>query len=112
MKPQRKIFCYESETPWTEMAPGLKRQILGYDNQIMVVKMKAEKGAAAPTHSHFHAQSTFVASGRFEFTVNGQTQVVGPGDGIYVEPNAVHCFVCLEPGIIVDNFSPMREDFV
>ncbi len=112
MKPERKVFCLERETAWEPMFPGLVRQILGYDNQIMVVKMKAEKGAAAPVHAHFHAQSTYVASGKFEFTVGDRTQIVGPGDGIYVEPNARHGFVCLEPGIIVDNFSPMREDFV
>lgn len=112
MVPERKIFCYESQTSWQTMGDGLRRQILGYDNQIMVVKIEAKSGAEGATHSHFHAQSTFIASGKFEFTVDGEVSILCAGDGVYLPPNSIHGFKCIEDGVVVDNFSPMREDFV
>lgn len=34
------------------------------------------------------------------------------GDGYYVAPNLPHGCICLEPGILIDTFTPMREDFL
>jgi quercetin dioxygenase-like cupin family protein len=53
-----------------------------------------------------------VVSGRFEVTVNGKSRILVPGDGFYVEPNVVHGVVCLEAGILIDGFSPIRLDFL
>lgn len=49
-----------------------------------------------------------------EFTVNigDKKQVLRAGDGYYVAPNLPHGCVCLEAGILIDTFSPMREDFL
>ena len=56
--------------------------------------------------------SNYWGSGKFEFTVNGEKQIVETGDGIYIEPDAEHGCVCLEAGILIDCFSPMRADFL
>lgn len=97
---------------WEQLGPGLSRQILGWDNQIMMVKVKFEKGAVGALHQHFHTQTTFCHSGKFEFTIDGEKHVVGPGDGLYIAPNLLHGAVCLEPGVVLDVFSPVREDFL
>jgi quercetin dioxygenase-like cupin family protein len=34
------------------------------------------------------------------------------GDGYYVAPDELHGCVCLEAGILIDTFSPMRADFL
>ena len=81
---------------------------MGYDGQVMLVKVKFEQGAVGTPHTHYHTQTTYVASGKFEFTVNGEKQIVETGDGVYIEPDAV----CLEAGILIDCFSPMRADFL
>ena len=39
-------------------------------------------------------------------------KVLRAGDGYYVAPNLPHGCVCLEAGVLVDTFSPMREDFL
>ena len=74
--------------------------------------MKFEKGAVGTPHEHFHSQSTYVASGVFEFRVGDETVIVKAGDGIYMEPDIIHGAVCLEAGILIDTFSPMRADFL
>jgi quercetin dioxygenase-like cupin family protein len=105
-------FLLEKDLKWENLGNGATRQIMGYDGQLMLVKAKFEKGAAAPQHEHFHSQSTYVVSGKFEVTINGETKILAAGDGFYVEPDVVHRAVCLEAGILVDAFSPMRETFI
>jgi len=97
---------------WEQLGPGLSRQILGWDNQIMMVKVKFEKGVNASQHAHFHTQTTFCHSGKFEFTIDGKKYEIGPGDGLYIAPNLLHGAVCLEAGVVLDVFSPVREDFL
>ncbi len=55
---------------------------------------------------------TYVAEGKFEFTVSGETQIVSKGDCVLMPPDAVHGTVCLEAGKLVDVFSPKREEFL
>ncbi len=97
---------------WEELGGGVSRKFLGYDNQIMMVKVKFEKGAVGSPHHHFHTQTTYVAEGKFEFEIDGEKQIVSAGDGVYIEPNLVHSAICLEEGMLIDVFSPIREDFM
>jgi len=48
----------------------------------------------------------------FEFTTDGETKIVRPGDGVYMKPGILHGCICLEAGVLIDTFSPMREDFL
>ena len=97
---------------WEQLGGGLSRQILGWDNQIMMVKVKFEKGTIASQHTHFHTQTSFCHSGKFEFTIDGEKHVIEAGDGLYIAPNLIHGAVCLEAGVVLDVFSPVREDFL
>ncbi len=112
MKTRSANFVLESEVKWENPGPGITRQIMGYDGQIMLVKVLFEKGAIGVVHEHYHSQSTYVVSGKFETQINGEKKILQAGDGFYIEPDAPHGAVCLEPGILIDVFSPMREDFL
>ena len=101
-KTRSNTFILEKEIAWEPAGEGVVRQIMGYDGQVMLVKVKFEQGAIGTPHTHYHTQTTYVASGNFEFTVNG----------VYIEPDAEHGCVCLEAGILIDCFSPMRADFL
>lgn len=111
-KTRSKTFVMESETPWEPAGEGVTRQIMGYDGQSMLVKVKFEKGAIGTPHAHYHTQNTYVVSGVFEFTVGDEKKVVKAGDGLYIEPDVVHGCVALEPGVLIDCFTPMRADFI
>lgn len=112
MKRTSEIFCLAEQMEWEDLGGGVSRKFLGWDNQIMMVKVRFEKGAEGAPHQHFHTQSTYCAKGKFEFTVGDDKQVVGEGDGVYIPPNILHSAVCLEEGILIDVFSPVREDFL
>ena len=106
------IFFKENENEWETVETGIQRQLVNYNTQIMQVKVKFEKGAIGYEHSHFHSQSTFVSSGKFEVTIDGKKEVLVEGDGFLVPPNLKHGVICLKAGMLIDVFSPLLEDFL
>jgi len=105
-------YVLTDQMEWEELGGGVSRKFLGFDNQIMMVQVKFEKGAEGSPHQHFHTQTTYCAAGKFEFTIDGVKQIVKAGDGVYIEPNLLHGAVCLEEGMLIDVFAPVREDFL
>ncbi|ADY51763.1 Cupin 2 conserved barrel domain protein [Pseudopedobacter saltans DSM 12145] len=106
------LFQIEAETQWEDLGNGIQRKIYGYDDQIMLVKAKFEAGAVGTLHQHPHVQVTYVESGVFEMTIGEEKKIIKKGDGYYVPPHAIHGCVCVEPGILIDVFTPLREDFL
>ena len=99
--------------PEVQADPGIKRQVLSDSPELMVVAFRFEtEGAEGKLHNHPHVQSTYVQSGRFVFTVAGESFEVTPGDSFVIPSNAVHGCKCLEPGTLIDTFAPRREDFL
>lgn len=112
MKTRSNSFLYEKEITWEPAGEGVVRQVMGYDGQMMLVKVKFETGAVGTPHEHYHTQTTYVASGKFEFTIDGETRIVEAGDGLYMAPDVLHSCKCLEAGVLIDCFTPMRETFL
>jgi quercetin dioxygenase-like cupin family protein len=109
---QSKVFQIATEIEWQDLGDGIKRQVFGYDDRIMMVKVKFEQGAVGVLHQHPHIQVSYVESGVFEASIADQKKILRQGDGFYVTPDAIHGVVCMEAGILVDVFSPHREDFL
>lgn len=112
MKSQSDIFQIENEIQWEDLGNGIQRQVFGYDDRIMLVKAKFEKGAVGDLHAHHHTQVTYVDSGAFEMTIGEEKRIIRKGDGYFVPPHVIHGCVCLEPGTLIDAFTPLREDFL
>ena len=106
------IVHSDSPDAWMVSGPGAQRRILCEDKDLMMVEFRFEKGGQGLPHNHPHTQTTYVSSGRFEFTVAGATKVLGPGDAMIIPSNAVHSCVCLEDGVLLDAFTPRRDDFM
>lgn len=109
---QSDLFQTDSDIEWKDLGEGVQRKIFGYEDRVMMVKVKFEKGAIGSLHEHHHTQVSYFESGVFEVTISGQKKVLKGGDGFFVPPNAVHGVVCLEAGMIVDVFTPHRSDFL
>jgi quercetin dioxygenase-like cupin family protein len=107
-----KVFSKNDDIAWEETGPGIKRKIMAYDERLMVVKVSFDQGAIGVLHQHHHTQITHIESGKFEVEIAGEKMVLKQDDAFYVPPNAIHGAVCLEPGVLIDIFSPMREDFI
>ena len=107
-----KEFLFGSEIAWETVGEGVQRQIMGYDDKIMLVNVKFDKGGVGPMHQHYHSQVTYVISGAFELTIGDETKTVRGGDAFYIPPNVMHGAICTEAGVLIDVFSPIREDFM
>ncbi len=110
MKNQR--WVSHNDLQAEETAPGVIRRILTYTDDVMAVENTFQKGGVGALHSHPHTQITYVVSGAFEFEIDGEKHVVRAGDAMLKTDGVVHGCVCLEDGILLDIFSPMRKDFV
>lgn len=105
-------FVVAKETPKEDLGDGITRQILGYGPEIMIVRVWFEEGAIGQVHAHRHSQSTYVESGKFEVFIDGEKRMLEAGDSFYIAPHLDHGAVCLEAGVLIDTFSPAREDFL
>ena len=112
MEIQTQSFVESSEIEWQQMAEGVRRKILSYDKNLMMVRVDFEKGAIGSLHKHPHIQMTNIESGSFEVEIDGVKKVLNAGDVFYVHSNLVHGVLCLEKGVLIDVFNPMREDFI
>lgn len=109
---QGTLFQIDREILWEDLGNGVKRKLYGYNDKVMLVKVKFDAGAIGQLHEHHHSQVTYVESGAFEMTIGDQKKIIRAGDGYYVPPHEVHGCACIEPGILIDVFSPHREDFL
>ena len=111
-KVQGSIFQVNQDIEWQAAGPGIQRQVYGYGDQVMMVKVKFEKDAVGTVHSHPHVQVSYVESGAFEVNISGEVKTLQAGDGFYVPSGLEHGCRCLEAGVLVDVFTPYREDFL
>ncbi len=107
-----KHFYDHASSVEEDLGGGVKRRILSHSENLMAVEISFEKGSFGALHGHHNEQMTYVLSGAFEFEVDGEKKVVRAGDVIYFEPHVIHGTVCLEAGLLLDIFTPRREDFL
>lgn len=105
-------FIEDKDIQWENPDPGIRRKVMAYNEQLMMVKVAFEQGAVGAIHEHYHSQISHVESGVFEITIDGEKKVLKAGDAYYIPPHVLHGALCLEPGVLIDVFSPYREDFI
>ncbi len=110
--PQSKIFVKSEGIILEKLDEGVHRKILGYNDDIMMVRIFFKSGAVGAKHSHPHRQVTFVEGGRFEVEIGGEKETLETGDSFMVPANVEHGLVALEDGALIDVFTPIREDFL
>jgi quercetin dioxygenase-like cupin family protein len=109
---KEQAFITTADIKWEVMGNGVERKILGHDDEVMMVCVRFEKGASGALHHHIHRQISFVESGSFEVTIDGNKKILQKGDCFFVAPDLIHGVVALEKGILVDIFTPARKDFL
>lgn len=98
--------------PYTILDDKTRRKVLCHDGSMMMVEVTFDKDGIGVAHRHVHEQITYVAKGSFEFVIEGEAHIVRQGDSLYFPSNALHGCTALEDGILVDVFTPQREDFL
>lgn len=106
------IVAWSRDIPFTDLGNGVSRRVLSYNPELMAVEVAFEKGAVGAVHTHPHTQCSYVLSGTFRYTVEEEAVILACGDSIVVPASLAHGTTCLEKGVLLDVFTPMREDFI
>jgi len=112
MKIESKKFVFGDEQEIETVDKGIRRQMMGFNGQIMMARVWFEEEAIGYVHDHYHSQVSYVESGEFDVNVDNEIKRLKAGDSFYIPPNVSHGAVCKKAGVLLDVFSPAREDFL
>ena len=93
------------------MGEGLQRQTLVYGENTHLVKFMMKKGATVPSHSHPHEQTGHLLSGSVRLTIDGKPYDMEQGDSWCIGGDVPHEARVNEDSVILEVFSPVREDY-
>jgi quercetin dioxygenase-like cupin family protein len=98
--------------PAETVAEGIRRQMVTGD-RLMMCRLQMAPHTATPIHSHPHEQITIIEQGRVRFHVDGSDRIVSAGEILHFPSNVRHGATMLEePVVLIDIFTPIREDFL
>ncbi len=106
------MFQKHTENGYIEAVPGVGRKTLVYGEKTLLGKFLLKKGSHLPGHSHPHEQTGYLVKGHMNFTVGKEKYVVMPGDSWCIPGDVEHAVEAIEDSLVIEVFSPVREDFL
>jgi quercetin dioxygenase-like cupin family protein len=95
----------------TTPEPGLRRQVMSYSPNLMLVRHKMEEGWMGAAHSHPQEQLLYVVSGAIQLTIGNVVHSLNAGDSILVAGGTPHQASTDRPSEVLDIFTPFRPDY-
>ncbi len=75
-----KTLISDHDISWEDLGAGVRRKIMAYDHNLMLVKVAFEKDAIGTIHNHPHLQMSYVAKGSFEVSMGDDKKILNEGD--------------------------------
>lgn len=91
--------------------PGLERRVLASTPLMMLVEHRMQPGWRGARHSHPHEQAVYVLRGRLRFSAGDAEFEVRAGQSFVVPGGLVHEASALEASVVLDVFTPARDDY-
>jgi quercetin dioxygenase-like cupin family protein len=98
--------------PESKPEPGLTRKVMAYNDKLFLAEHQMVKGWVGRVHSHPHDQVVYVVRGYLKVTCQGKTFDIRSGDSFVVRGGVEHGASALEDSVVVDVFTPCREDYI
>jgi quercetin dioxygenase-like cupin family protein len=106
------MFSKHSEEGFIQAMEGIRRKTLVYGEKTLLSVFRMEKGAHLPRHTHPHEQTGYLVKGRMRFFIEEESFEAEAGDSWCVPGSAAHGAEVLEEALVVEVFSPVREDYL
>jgi quercetin dioxygenase-like cupin family protein len=108
------MHVFNRDAKETEVSRDVSRKLLGHGDSLMLVEVRFKEGGVGEPHSHdTHEQVSYIAKGAFNVTLGAQKLTLRQGDSFYAAKNVLHGVIALEDdSVIVDVFTPIREEFL
>jgi len=108
-----KLITQASQEAPFQVKEGMQRRLLSYGGSLMMAQFSFEAGATAPWHRHLQEQISYIVSGEIDYCVEGQEPVrLTAGASFYVPSDVTHRVVAYAPSVLIDTFTPMRDEFI
>ena len=102
-------FTDYGKRPTIQIYPGIKGSFL-HTETMSHGRIYLDAGTALPEHSHPHEQWTHVISGTLELSIGSETMTITEGMVAHMPPNVVHSGTAQTDCVVLDSFSPVRQD--
>jgi quercetin dioxygenase-like cupin family protein len=79
--------------------------------RMMLCEVRMDEGAVVPMHTHPHEQTGYLVSGHLKLEVGDEDRDLNPGDSWMIPGDVPHRATALQASILIDIFSPPREDY-
>lgn len=106
------MFSKKTDEGYKSPAEGVRLKAVCWGEKTLMAEFRLTRGHVLPEHSHPHEQTGYVVSGKIVMQVEGQRHVAEPGDSWCIPGNVPHGAEVLEDAVIIEVFSPVREDFL
>jgi quercetin dioxygenase-like cupin family protein len=105
-------FVKAADTLASAPEQGLLRRVGCYNDKLFLAEHRMQKGWAGARHQHPHEQIVYVVSGHLKVTVGADTFSAHAGDSFVVRGGIEHQAEALEESVVIDVFTPCREDYL
>lgn len=106
------VVVKHGEGKISEPEAGLKRRVLAYNEKLFLAEHQMVKGWVGTLHSHPHDQIVYVVRGYLKVACDGKTFEIRTGDTFVVRGGVEHGASALEESLVIDVFTPWREDYI
>ena len=109
---KKSVSCYKwADIPEEKLKPDISRKVIHGEN--MTISMFfLKKGATVDSHKHINEQISCILSGAIKFVLaDGNEYVASQGMVMHFPPDVEHAALALEDSVVMDIFSPPREDW-
>jgi quercetin dioxygenase-like cupin family protein len=100
-----------NQMPPEQLNPLIVRRAI-HTPGLTIARLEIRKGAEVPEHHHIHEQVATVERGSLQFWIGAEQLVVNGGQSVAIPSNVPHRVVALEDTIVVDIFTPCRQDWL
>ncbi len=107
------FFTYPEDFKERELSPRVTTQLVWGDKLMLSYVTIQPNNPIPPLHSHPNEQMGMVLEGEVGLTIGSETRRLEKGDAFLVPPNIPHglAYPSAKPAIVLDIFSPPREEF-
>jgi 8-oxo-dGTP diphosphatase len=106
------MFYKKNSDGYNTPVKGIKLKSLTYGEKTHMCEFVLDAGSAIPEHSHPHEQTGYLVSGKIDFLMEGKTFDAEPGDSWSIPGDMPHSANVIEDSVIVEVFSPVREEYL
>jgi len=106
------MFTKSEDRDYKKLVEGVQYKTLIWGTKSSLSMFELDRGAAIPNHRHPNEQSGYLISGKIVFIIEGERFEAKPGNGWNLESNVEHGAEILEDSVIIEVFSPVREDYM